>query len=189
MKKTFLSLFAVVLVGFAAYGADTNSVVAVGTNSTSLSLSNAPAEKTSWPMELTLGGSGVTNPRNGDTEFGLSFSFSVQPLKQPIWFGISQDLGWSPSLEGATDLDAAWSWKLVQDKLYLNTGWSVGVMYDRESIGWRTGPELSLEYYTKGNAFIIAGVNYDLMTHTASDGWQTAKDSPLRYFFGVGIAF
>lgn len=171
-----------VLVGFASYAADT-------TNAVSLSLTNAPDEKTGWPKELTLSGSGVTNPKSGETEFGLSVSYSVQPLKQPIWFGISQDLGWFPSLEGATDLDSTWSWKLVQDKVYLNTGWSVGATYDRHSIGWRTGPEVSLEYYTKGNAFIIAGVNYDLFTHSATDGWQTAKGNPLRYFFGIGIAF
>ncbi len=187
MKKTFLSLIATVLVGFASYAADT--AIAVNTSDISLSLTNGPAEKTSWPMEVTLSGSGVTNPKTRETEFGLSASFSVQPLKQPIWFGISQDLGWFPTLEGATDLDATWSWKLVQDKLYLNTGWSVGVTYDRHSIGWRSGPEASLEYYTKGNAFIIAGINYDLFTHSASEGWQTASGNSFRYFLGIGIAF
>ncbi len=187
MKKTFLSLIAVVLVGFASYAADT--AIAVKTSDVTLSLTNTPAEKTSWPMEVTLGGSGVTNPKNGATEFGVSASLSVQPLKLPIWFGISQDLGWSPTLEGATDLDATWSLDIVKDKLNLNTGWSVGVLYDRHSVGWRSGPEVSLEYYTTGNAFIIAGINYDLLTHTASDGWQTSKSNPLRYFFGIGIAF
>ena len=55
--------------------------------------------------------------------------------------------------------------------------------------GWRTGPELQLEYYTTGNAFIYAGLNYDLFTHTASGGWETAGANALRYSFGIGIAF
>jgi hypothetical protein len=190
MKKTLLSLFAVVLVGFAAYAADTNTASSTlfGTNSPSLSLTNAPAE-TGTPMELTFGGSGLTNPKSGHTEFAFDLTYSFQPLKQPIWFGISQELGWSPALEGATDLDAAWAWSLIKDKLYLDTGWSAGAVYDRSSLGWRTGPEIELEYYTKGNAFIYAGINYDLLTHTAADGWTTAKGNPLRFDFGIGIAF
>jgi hypothetical protein len=188
MKKTILSLFAVVLVGFAAYAADTNTVSTNGITAPTLSLTNAPESK-GMPMELTLGGSGITNPKNGETEFGLSFSLSAQPLKLPIWFGISQDIGWSPALEGATDLDQTWSFDIVKDKLNLNVGWSEGAVYDRHSLSWRTGPELQLEYYTSGNAFIFAGVNYDLFTHTSSSGWQTAGANALRYSFGIGIAF
>lgn len=58
---------------------------------------------------------------------------------------------------GATDLYSDWSWNIVKDKLCLNTGWSAGALYDRDTLGWRTGPELTLQYYTSGNAFIYAG--------------------------------
>ena len=152
----------------------------------------APESK-GWPMELTLGASGITVPGTGQTEFGFNFTLSAQPLSVPIWFGISQELGWEPTLAGATDLYADWSWALVKEKLYLNTGWSVGATYDRSTLGWRTGPEISLEYYTTGNAFIFVGANYDLVTRDSAGSWHTAEGSSglnnLRYSAGIGIAF
>lgn len=146
-----------------------------------------------WPVELTLGAGGITVPGTGHTEFGFNFTLSVQPLSVPIWFGISQELGWEPTLAGATDLDAAWAFSLIKDKLYLNAGWSGGATYDRETLGWRTGPELSLEYYTTGNAFIFVGVNYDLAVRDSSGSWHIAEGSSglnnLRPSAGIGIAF
>ena len=140
------------------------------------------------PMEFTLGGSGITIPKTGETSFGLNFSLSAQPLKQPIWFGISQEVSWEPSFAGATDLYADWATPLIKDKLYLNTGWSVGALYDTSTVGWRSGPEVSLEYYTSGNAFIIVGANYDLVTKSSGASWEVgAKDSGIRYFIGIGF--
>ncbi len=191
MRNLFSLLIAVALLGATAQAADTNTVNTTTNAITAptLSLEKSESEK-GMPKELQLGGSGVTNPKTGETEFGLNFSFSCQPTKYPVWVGISQELGWSPSFAAATDLDVAPSLAIIKDKLYLNYGWSVGATYDRTTLGWRTGPELSLEYYTTGNAFIIAGANYDLFTkQNASSGWVTAKDNALRYYFGVGIAF
>jgi hypothetical protein len=188
MKK-FITILALALVNTIAQAADevptvdTNAIVAP-----KLTL-DAP-EKKGMPKEFQLGGSGLTNPRTGETSFGFNTSLSIQPLSKPIWFGVSQELGWEPSVFGATDLDSAWSWDIVKDKLSLNTGWSVGATYDRHTLGWRTGPEISLEYYTSGNAFIIVGANYDLFSKQSSHApWVTAKDNALRYFFGIGISF
>jgi len=156
-----------------------------------LTLDGAKAESTGIPMELTFGAGGITVPETGETEFGFNFTLSAQLTKLPIWFGVSQELGWSPTLAGATDLYADWSWTIVKDKLSLNTGWSVGAVYDREQIGWRTGPEISLEYYTTGNAFIFIGANYDLATMDSGGSWHTGDSgfNNLRYNAGIGIAF
>lgn len=144
----------------------------------------------SMPMELTLGAAGITNPKTGETSFGLDVGLSVQPFKKlPVWVGIAQGVAWEPSFSGSTDLDAAWSLDLIKDKLSLNVGWAGGATYDRSSIGWRTGPELQLDYYTSGNAFIYVGANYDLFSHTTSGGWETAGANAFRYSAGIGIAF
>lgn len=184
-----IAVLSLALVGLTANAAETNKV----SSTNSIAAPAVTLENTNttsgWPMELTLGGGGITLPKTGETEFGLNFTLSAQPLSKPIWFGISQELGWSPSFAGATDLYSDWSWTLIKDKLSLNTGWSVGAVYDRETIGWRTGPEISLEYYTTGNAFIFVGANYDLVTKASGSGWKTGGDNGLRYSFGIGIAF
>lgn len=188
MKKLFLSLLAVALVGFAVNGVAGTVNTNLNYDST-LSVTNGGCASKGMPMELTLGGGGLVVPSNGHSEFDAAVSLSVQPFSKPIWFGISQELGWSPSLAGATDLDAAWAWAVYKDKVYLNTGWSVGATYDSHSIEWRSGPEIELEFYTSGNAFVFAGLNYDLFTHNAIDGWVVARQNALRYDLGVGIAF
>jgi hypothetical protein len=184
------------LVGLTA-NAQTNVVtvtnyVTITNYTTASALENAEAAK-GLPMEFTFGAAGMTVPKTGETTFGLDFTLSVQPLKQPIWFGIAQGLAWEPSLSGSTDLYADWSWRIYKEKLYLNTGWSVGALYDRNTLGWRSGPEISLEYYTSGNAFIYVGANYDLFTRDSAGTWHTAEGSSglnnLRYSAGIGIAF
>jgi|FAXJ01.1.fsa_nt_gi hypothetical protein len=148
------------------------------------------SKSNSWPMEVTFGAAGVTVPHTGQTSFGLDVGLSVQPFTVPIWFGISQEFTWSPSFAGSTDLDATYAFAIIKDKLYLNAGWSGGAVYDRSSIAWRSGPELQLEYYTKGNAFLYVGANYDLINHDAANGWTVgANANPLRYSAGIGIAF
>lgn len=84
---------------------------------------------------------------------------------------------------------ADWSWDIVKDKLCLNTGWSVSAAYDRNDVGWYTGPEVSLQYYTSGNAFIYAGVNYDFLSKESGGGWKASTENALTYSFGIGIAF
>lgn len=186
-KLSIIGVLALTVVGLNA--GTTNAVVSTNAiTAPAITLADTNSAK-GMPMELTLGGGGITNPKDGSTEFGLNFTLSAQPLKQPIWFGISQELGWSPSFAGATDLYADWSWRIYKEKLYLNTGWSAGALYDRETIGWRSGPEISLEYYTTGNAFIFAGINYDLLTKASGSGWKTGGDNGIRYSFGIGIAF
>lgn len=181
MKNTILFLFAILLlIGFNTSYAQTNTIITgpiVATNTS-----------THWPKEFTLGGSGITNPKTHDSQFGLAGTFSVQPLSYPIWFGINQELSWSPTFVAATDLYSDYIFTIVTDKLYLNTGWSAGATYDTSTLGWRTGPEISLEYYTVGNAFIFGGVNYDLVTRDSS-GWHTFGDNSLRYVIGIGIAW
>lgn len=161
------------------------------TNNVTLSLESTNEVK-GMPMELTLGGSGF-QPKSGDSSYDLAFTFSAQLLKLPIWFGIAQEVGWDPVGSGATDLYADWTMpvlnKLFDDKLYLNTGWSFGAVYGSDPLGWRSGPEVSLEYYTSGNALIFAGINYDMITKD-SRGWQVSgKSSGLRFSIGIGISF
>ncbi len=144
----------------------------------------------SMPLEITLGGGGFTVPHTGETQFGIDAGISVQPFSKPIWLNLNQELTWQPSLAGSTDIGADWSWRLYKEKLYLNTGWSGGAIYDRHTLGWRSGPEASFEWYTKGNAFFFAGLNYDLFSkadqHT---GWHTADPaSQLRFSVGIGWA-
>jgi len=150
------------------------------------------AKANGMPMELTFGAAGVTNPKTDETSFGLDVSFSLQLFKKlPVWIGIAQGFAWEPTFSGSTDLDTTWSFDIVKDKLNLNVGWAGGATYDTSNIGWRTGPELQLEYYTSGNAFIYIGANYDLFTHD-TEGWHAAEDSGLnnlRYGAGIGIAF
>ena len=63
-----------------------------------------------------------------------------------------------------------------------NLGWTVGAVYDTETVAWRTGPETSLQYYLTDEAFIYVGANYDLYLSDGSiDG--------LRYGFGIGLQF
>ena len=70
MKKLIqAAILAVALIGISAY-AQTN--IAPSVTETNLTKG--------WPMELTLGGSGITMPKTGQTTFGLDFSYSVQPL-------------------------------------------------------------------------------------------------------------
>lgn len=182
---TILTMLSLTATGLKAEG--TNDVTTTNTTAT-ISLDDTNASK-GMPMELMLAASGVTVPK-GQTSFGVDLSLSVQPLSVPIWFGISQEFTWQPSFAGATDLDAAWSFRIYKEKLYLNAGWSAGAVYDQSTLGWRSGPEISLEYYTKGNAFFILGANYDLINKASGQSWTlgTSKD-PLRYFFGIGIAF
>lgn len=187
MNKTILSLIAVVLVGFASYAAETNSA-ALTLPTPNLSLTNAPAEsgKSAGSWEFTLGGAGQTI--KGDSSFGLDFSISTNPFeKRPeIWVGLSQGLYWEPTFSGSTDLFVDWSWalfpKTFNDSLYLNTGWTVGILYDNSGTDpiYRTGPEAYLQYYTSDNAFIYAGLNWDFV----SEG-----DDGLRYCFGIGLSF
>lgn len=130
--------------------------------------------------EITLGGAGATI--KGKTEFGMDFSISTNPFEKlpSIWLGVAQGLYWEPTFAGSTDVFADWNTHLIGE-LYLNTGWSVGALYDTKSAAvYRTGPEVSLQYYTSDNAFIYAGANYDFVTK---------GDSGIRYSFGLGLSF
>jgi hypothetical protein len=186
-----LTLALIGLTANAQYSTVTNYVTITNIiTAPATALDDTNATRTGMPMEVTFGAAGVTIPHTGQTSFGLDVGFSVQPLSVPIWFGISQEFTWSPSFAGSTDLDATYAFAIIKDKLYLNAGWSGGAVYDRSSIAWRSGPELQLEYYTKGNAFLYVGANYDLINHDAANGWTVgANANPLRYSAGIGIAF
>lgn len=133
--------------------------------------------------EFTLGGDGEAI--NGERTFGLDFSLSTNPLefRPEVWVGVAQGLYWDSVLAGSTDLFIDWSQHLF-DELYLNVGWSGGALYgkDAETV-WRTGPEVTLQYYTSDNSFVFAGLNYDLFKSDDED------EGKFRYSLGLGLSF
>lgn len=142
---------------------------------------NAPDGKEFGGYEITLGGAGVSI--KGDNELGLDFSISSNPFEKVsnLWLGVAQGLYWEPNFAGSTDIFADWNTHLFKE-LYLNTGWSVGTVYDKKSSSYyRTGPEVSFQYYTSDNAYIYVGANYDFVSK--------GEDNGLRYSFGVGLSF
>jgi len=165
MKNQLLAIIGAVLCVASALGQTTNSV-------------SRPINS----IELTLGGGG--NVVNGQSAFGTDITFSTNPLKPlpSVWVGVAQGIYWEPNMAGSTDLYVDWSQDIWNDTLYLNGGWSGGVLYGSNGTpAWRTGPEVSLQFYTHDNAFIYAGVNYDV--------WSTSGDHEWRYSFGIGILF
>jgi hypothetical protein len=132
----------------------------------------------SW--EVTLGGGGSSV--KGNSDFGLDFSIATNPFEKlsSLWVGVAQSIYWEPCVSGSTDVFVDWNTHVYKD-LYLNTGWSVGTVYDRYASSiFRTGPEVSLQYYTSDNAFIYAGINYDFVNR---------GNNGLRYSFGLGLSF
>lgn len=172
--KTTLSIIAAIGLASAAL-AQTNAVDS----------STADEGKTFGGIELTLGGGGETI--DGESVFGMDFSLSTNPFeKRPeVWIGIVQGLYWEPTFAGSTDIFVDWSQNVWKETLYLNVGWSGGALYGdymEENPVWRTGPEATLQYYTSDNAFIYAGVNYDVFQSDNNEGsW--------RYSFGIGLTF
>lgn len=133
--------------------------------------------------EVTFGGGGSVVKKES-ANFGLDLGVSSNPFKKlpNLWVGFNQGLYWEPSFSGATDLYADWNTHLIGE-LYVNTGWSVGTVYDSHSAYGRTGPEVTFQYYTSGNAFVYAGANYDF-----NFGEKRAENG-VRYSFGIGFAF
>jgi len=179
--KTKCMLAAIVALGLFSASAQTN----ISVPTLSLESGQADTGKQAGGWEITLGGAGESI--DGNDSFGLDFSVSTNPFKcrPEVWVGIVQGLYWEPSFSGSTDLFVDWSQNLWNDTLYANIGWSGGVLYDKDSetdAVWRTGPELTFQYYTSDNAFIYAGVNYDVFQ-------SDKQDHNWRYSFGVGIAF
>ncbi len=178
MKYTFTLLFSLVLALAALAQNDTNVVTAPVDLST-----NAPVSGKSEPMsiEVTFGGGGISV---GDThEFALDFSFSLNPIaKLPnLWFGVNESVAFYPNFAGSTDLFSDWVTHIYK-QLYVNTGWTVGTVYAKdEDFVYRTGPEVTFQFYVKDNAFIYAGANYDIV------GKQ--NDNGFRYSFGIGLTF
>jgi hypothetical protein len=138
--------------------------------------------------EFTLGGSGETI--EGESSYGVDFSIATNPLEAApnVWFGLVQGLYWEPKISGSTDVNVNYSQHLFGD-LYVNGGWSAGIVYgrvqDEEGVNstehfWRTGPEVTFQYYLSDDAFIYAGTNYDIVSE-GSNGF--------RYSWGLGFAF
>lgn len=183
-----IALLSVALIGLTASAAETNTVASTSTNTTAAVASNqistnAVEGKSFGGYELTLGGGGTSI--DGENSFGLDVSLSTNPFeKRPeIWLGVAQSVYWEPKFAGSTDLFIDWSQNIWKEKLYLNAGWSGGVIYgDVDKTTWRTGPEATLQYYTADNAFIYAGVNYDVFESNKQEGG-------FRYSFGIGLSF
>ena len=131
--------------------------------------------------EFTLGADGTRV--NSKETFGLDFSVSTTPLPETfswLWVGVAQGVYWEPTFAGSTDVYVDWSRDVWNDTVWINIGWSVGAVYDRNSTQWRTGPEFVVQYYTSDNAIIFAGVNYDFVDK---------GDDGFRYGFGIGLFF
>lgn len=181
--------------------AQTNSVVSKSNdnNTTNNSTSTQAAIETNAPakdydkFDLTISSAGTSY--GGKNEVGVDVSASIDPLFKTIpslWVGVSQSLYWQPTFAGSTDIDIDWSINIYKQLLYLNPGWSVGKVYGANtSIDlWRTGPEVTLQYYVCDNAYIYVGVNYDLITKELGDGWQTSGNNDgWRWGIGIGLEF
>lgn len=137
-----------------------------------------------FTFELTLGGAGTVT-LDGESTFGMDFSLGINPIESlpNIWIGIIQGLYWEPVFSGSTDFYADWSTPIFKDIVYLNTGWSVGSVYDQYDVAFRTGPEISFQYYLTDETFIYLGANYDLWLD------QPELDDGFRYSFGLGFNF
>ena len=186
---TLIALFAATAIGFSA---ETNSVnnttpaLTVGDtntpsvlNTNELSTKDLPKES----YELTLGGGGFTSPKNGKSQFGLDTSLSTNPFKKypNVWVGVDQDLSWQPSFAGETDIDADYAWDIYKEKLYIDTGWSVGTSYDTDpNFVLHNGPYVEAEYYIGDSSFIYG---------TISDDIPNKGDNQIQYKFGIGITF
>jgi hypothetical protein len=139
--------------------------------------------------EFTFGGAGETINNVEDSVFYLDISAATNPIKPlpNLWFGVVQGFAWEPKLAGATDIYAEWSFHLWKE-LWVNTGYSGGVVYnsydDTEeedySSYWRHGPQVTFQYYVGSNAFLYAGVNYDIVPK---------RENGFRYSAGIGLAF
>lgn len=157
-------------------------VIHAQTNQTSLTETNKSEEKEYGSVEITLGAAGTTI--NGKSSGGFDFSVSVNPFKKAssIWVGIVQGMYWEPEFSGSTDVFADWVFPIYKDTVYLQPGWSVGAVYDSKSTEmWRTGPELTLQYWVGESSFVYVGANYDLFV--------SKGDSGLRYSCGIGFSF
>jgi hypothetical protein len=183
MKRIFIA-FALLAGAQVGLNAQTNDITtntpAAPTLSTNTASSDAGKEYGSY--ELTLGGTGVTSPKTGDTQFGIDVSLSVDPFKKApnVWVGAAQSLSWEPAFAGETDIFSDYSWHLYK-QLWLNTGWSAGVSYDTtSSVIWHTGPEASFEYYIGDSSFLFAGGNFDL---------PSRGDSGFLWKLGIGLTW
>jgi hypothetical protein len=136
-------------------------------------------------IELTLGGSGEASGSHTGY-LGADVGLSYSPWILPIWVGVNQGVWYeggedtSDSVLANTDLFLDYSIPLYKEVLFLNPGWSVGVVYGNTKPIWRTGPECWLQYYVGENAFIYGGLNYDI------NSWGS---NGIRYGLGIGIAF
>lgn len=175
MKTLITTALLALGLAFGALAADTNTVAVAEEES---------GRQVPFTLEVTLGGGGGVTTSTGESTFGTDFSIGINPIESlpAIWVGVVQGLYWEPEFSGSTDLYADYSFLIYKDTVYLNLGWSGGVVYDTESSYWRTGPEASFQYYLTDEAFIYVGANYDF-------NMDTEVENGLRYGFGFGMNF
>ena len=176
MKK--LIIFGIIaLCSFGSHAiAQTNTTPVI--TAPDLTVSNAVPDYNK--LDFTLGASGYSQ-RGQQANDGVDISASIDPFKKlpDLWVGVSQSAYWTPDFSGATDIDATWSYN-AYGNLCLNPGWSAGTVYGNGNNYNRTGPELTLQYYTSDDAYMYAGVNYDLNSNSRPD-W--------RWSVGIGLEF
>ena len=161
------------------------SISGLSQNTNEITVNQLPEETRQIPftVELTIGGGGMVTSDNEST-YGMDFSIGTNPFKSipSIWIGLVQGLYWEPSFSGSTDLYSDYSFLIYKDSLYLNVGWSGGIVYDTETVYWRTGPEVTFQYYVSDDAFIYVGANYDF-------NFDENVENGIRYGFGIGLSF
>ena len=184
-----------ILIAIVALGLISSSAIAqTNTQSVPTVVTNAVADDDSkpWTVELTLGGGSIVVPKTGEAETSLDFSIEVNPFKKlpNVWVGFQQSVAWTPTFAGSTDLIGEYSWHIYKN-LWLNTGWTVGAVYDNESSpAWRTGPEATAQFYIGNSAFIYGGVNYDLVQWGQNIDKALANgENPFRFAWGIGTTF
>ena len=147
---------------------------------------NAPADFNKIDITLSSAGTSYGN----QNESGFDFSVSIDPIEQlpSLWFGVSQSLYWAPQMAASTDVDVAWNFAIT-DKIYILPGWSVGDVYGGNIDNLiRTGPEVYIQYYINDTVYLYGGVNYDLVTKQANQGWSSSgSNNGWRWSIGIGI--
>jgi hypothetical protein len=182
--KQLLTILALVTVVTLAVRADESTV---STNqlltTTALTETNSDVAQ---GYEITLGGGGFINPKTGEKQVSLDVTFETDPFAslRSLWIGGEQSISWTPTFAGYSDIFAEWSFGVWKDKLFLNTGWDLGITYAPESeVVWNTGPHASLQYFVAADVFTYAQANYDIESKGNTD------QNNVRLSFGIGWSF
>lgn len=144
-------------------------------------------------MELTLGGSGSSDESLDGTVFnieaGLGY-FLTQGLEAVVRQGVSYaDVSggsdaWNGSTRGALvyNFDMGW-W-------YPYLGANIGYLYgDTVREQFIAGPEGGVKFFVNDTTFILAGLEYQVLSKSAKDIDDNFDDGRFVYTVGIGFKF